>query len=261
MNNNYPSLNITFRIWIICAIIFAMGVNIADYILEGDLDILVILFSFIATLVGSLPAVICLLIALPIIRRSSLSWNKKVSIFLLISFLLTLPYGIIGGLIQLLPYNFLGYVNRPGFLSNVITISGVLFICEAISAFLILKRIASYFSNEDMSNLSYQTIINQLFFNTTISKTKKNMETFQQPIPENQHSNRILIKGLITGGLILLMLIPTVFINNLINERELRQKEVVREVSSKWSSAQTLSGPFLVVPYTDTVLNSDGKAV
>ncbi|MEO5942676.1 MAG: cell envelope integrity protein CreD [Ferruginibacter sp.] len=261
MNDNYTSLNITLRIWIICAIIFAMGVSIADYILEGDLDLLVILFSFIATLVGSMPAVIGLLIALPIIRRNSLSWNKKFSIFLLISFLLTLPYGILGGLVEILPSNFIGFQNHSGFLSNVITISGVLFICVVIATFSILKPIASYLSNNDMSNFSWQNVFNQLFFTTIISKTKKNMETFQQPIPENQHSNRILIKGLITGGLILLMLIPTVYINNLINERELRQKEVVREVSSKWSSAQTLAGPFLVVPYTDTVLNSDGKAV
>lgn len=86
------------------------------------------------------------------------------------------------------------------------------------------------------------------------------MET-SQPVASNQQPNRILIKGLITGALILLMLIPTLFINNLISERESRQKEVVKEVSSKWSSAQTLSGPFLVVPYTDTILNSDGKAV
>jgi inner membrane protein len=261
MNNNYQSLNITFRIWIICAIIFATGFCIADHILEGNLNLLIIVFSFVATLAGSLPAIICLLIALPIIRRSRSNWNKKFSVFLFISFLLTLPYGFAAGLIEILPSNLLGFQRHPGFLSNVIIISGVLFICVAIAAFSVLKRIATYFSNNDMSNFSSQNILNQLFFNTTISKTKNNMETFQQSPTENRHSNRILIKGLITGGLILLMLIPTVFINNLIDERELRQKEVVKEVSSKWSSAQTLSGPFLVVPYTDTVLNSGGKAI
>ena len=74
-------------------------------------------------------------------------------------------------------------------------------------------------------------------------------------------SNKLLIKGLITGGLILLMLIPTIFINNLITEREARQKEVVKEVSSKWASAQTLSGPYLVLPYTENAVNGEGKPV
>ena len=62
--------------------------------------------------------------------------------------------------------------------------------------------------------------------------------------PETQ-SGKTLIKGLITGALILLLLIPTVFIQNLVKERETRQKDVAREVSSKWASSQTLSGPFL----------------
>ncbi len=87
------------------------------------------------------------------------------------------------------------------------------------------------------------------------------METQPQFAPASQQSNKILIKGIITGALILIMLIPTVFIYNLVEEREARQKEVVAEVSSKWATAQTLSAPFLVVPYTDTFLNSDGKTV
>ncbi len=87
------------------------------------------------------------------------------------------------------------------------------------------------------------------------------MDTQQQPSPSFLQSNKILIKGVFTGALILLMLIPTAFIYNLVEEREARQKEVVKEVSSKWATAQTLSAPFLVVPYTDTSINSDGKMV
>jgi len=90
------------------------------------------------------------------------------------------------------------------------------------------------------------------------------METFdyeKQPKQQAPHSNRLLIKGLITGGLILIMLIPTIFINNLITERETRQKEVVKEVSSKWATAQTVSGPYLAVPYIDTIVNNEGKTI
>ncbi len=74
-------------------------------------------------------------------------------------------------------------------------------------------------------------------------------------------SNRLLFKGFITGGLILLMLIPTFFIQNLVTERQARQMEVVKEVSSKWAGEQTLSGPFLVVPYNETLTGSDGKQI
>lgn len=89
------------------------------------------------------------------------------------------------------------------------------------------------------------------------------METnnpIDQVQPQTQ-SNRLLVKGLITGGLILFMLIPTIFINNLIIERESRQKEVVKEVSSKWATAQTISGPYIIVPYTEDGINSEGKPV
>lgn len=87
------------------------------------------------------------------------------------------------------------------------------------------------------------------------------METVQQEQAPESQSNRILVKGLITAGLILLMLIPTLFIQNLITERETRQKEVVKEVSSKWATEQTIAGPYLVVPYTDSTINNEGSTI
>ena len=61
--------------------------------------------------------------------------------------------------------------------------------------------------------------------------------------------SKLLIKGLIIGGLVLLLLIPAIFVQNLIREREQRQKEAVVEVSSKWAGKQIISGPVLVLPY------------
>ncbi|HSF44681.1 MAG TPA: cell envelope integrity protein CreD [Chitinophagaceae bacterium] len=74
-------------------------------------------------------------------------------------------------------------------------------------------------------------------------------------------SSKTLIKGIITGILILVMMIPTIFIMNLVSEREERQKQVAAEVSSKWASSQTLSGPFLYIPYTYTANDAEGKPV
>lgn len=61
--------------------------------------------------------------------------------------------------------------------------------------------------------------------------------------------SKILVKGLIIFFLVLLLLIPTFYVQNLIEEREARQKEAIAEVSSKWAGRQTISGPFVVLPF------------
>lgn len=81
----------------------------------------------------------------------------------------------------------------------------------------------------------------------------------QTPAPSFWDRNRILIKGFIIGFLILLMLIPAIFISNLVYERQSRQTEVINEVSSKWADEQTVTGPVLVVPYRQFTTSADGK--
>ncbi|MDT8346847.1 MAG: cell envelope integrity protein CreD [Flavobacteriaceae bacterium] len=49
--------------------------------------------------------------------------------------------------------------------------------------------------------------------------------------------------------IVLLLFIPTAMIYDLIDEREQTQREAIREVSSKWSEAQTIKGPFVSIPY------------
>jgi len=73
--------------------------------------------------------------------------------------------------------------------------------------------------------------------------------------------NRLLIKGFLIGFLILLMLIPAALIGNLVRERQLRQEQVVEEVSSKWADAQTVTGPVLIIPYHYTYKGADDKII
>lgn len=47
----------------------------------------------------------------------------------------------------------------------------------------------------------------------------------------------------------LLLLIPTSMIEGLIFERESTQRNAIDEVSSKWGKEQTVSGPFISIPY------------
>ena len=90
------------------------------------------------------------------------------------------------------------------------------------------------------------------------------METFEQPTQptvNSKHSNKVLIKAAITSGLILVLLIPTWFVSNLVTERSNRQNEVVNEVTGKWAGPQTITGPYLSIPYSITEKDLKGNPV
>lgn len=55
-------------------------------------------------------------------------------------------------------------------------------------------------------------------------------------------------KLIMVSILTLLLLIPSIFIMNLIRERENRSNEVKHEISSKWGGRQIVAGPFISVP-------------
>lgn len=61
--------------------------------------------------------------------------------------------------------------------------------------------------------------------------------------------NNVYFKVGIIVVIALILLIPTSMIENLIGERERTQNEAIREVSSKWGEEQTISGPFISIPY------------
>lgn len=71
------------------------------------------------------------------------------------------------------------------------------------------------------------------------------IERFNQWLAES-----IMIKLLSIGFLILILMLPASWISDLIVERQSRADSVMREVSDKWSGAQTISGPVLVIPFT-----------
>lgn len=60
----------------------------------------------------------------------------------------------------------------------------------------------------------------------------------------------VIIKLMSIGFLVLILLIPSSQIESLIRERQSRADEVINEISDKWSDAQTVTGPVLVVPFT-----------
>ena len=71
--------------------------------------------------------------------------------------------------------------------------------------------------------------------------------------------SKLLIKSFVIGFLVLVLLIPLFYVQNLIEEREARQKEAFKEVSSKWAGEQTIAGPVIVLPYLDVSLDTANK--
>ena len=81
------------------------------------------------------------------------------------------------------------------------------------------------------------------------------MEPSENPKP-NGFFQSTTAKLMLIGLLTLVLLIPLAFVNSLIQERSVRQKEVVSETSSKWGESIYFYGPILKIPYktyTETV--------
>ena len=269
MNKKLTSTGIACRIWLLTSALPSAA--FALYILLTASASYVIFSGavFLGSVAGSFPVFIVLIIVLPAIRNTATNWQAKFFKLLLLQLLLTFMYGLLPALVNISASVFF-YHDRQ-FVFSLISVWAVLFASSAVSSALLLKTIAAYFSSYQTTGSSFSSIFNSLFQYT--SKNNTIMETFderQQPQFQTQQtlraepqsqSSKFLVKGIITGVLILLMLIPTIFINSIITEREQRQKEVVKDVSGKWATAQTISGPYLVVPYNDTSVTGDGKTI
>ena len=57
----------------------------------------------------------------------------------------------------------------------------------------------------------------------------------------------------VVAGIALLLLIPMLMVESLVGERSSLYREVVADISRTWGGLQQLSGPYLLVPYTERV--------
>ena len=63
----------------------------------------------------------------------------------------------------------------------------------------------------------------------------------------------VLLKVMIIGFISLILLIPTAMIRSLVKERQETKEEAINEIGQKWGNEQTLTGPFLTIPFTKMV--------
>jgi len=90
------------------------------------------------------------------------------------------------------------------------------------------------------------------------------METIVQPQNLLDRFNKwiqesIMIKLFSIGFLIIILLIPASWIEEMIVERQQRAGQVIQEVADKWSGNQSVSGPILVIPYRKQEIIDRGK--
>lgn len=86
------------------------------------------------------------------------------------------------------------------------------------------------------------------------TSTTSILERFNNWIQES-----VMIKLFSIGFLVLILLIPSSWIQDLIYERQTRANLVMNEVADKWSGSQTLSGPILVMPFKRHEIIDRGK--
>ncbi|MGE5107438.1 MAG: inner membrane CreD family protein, partial [Sphingobacteriales bacterium] len=248
-----------FQIWLLTSVFLTVFLSLYMFYVQDYVEGLLVFAFFIASFICSAPAFIILMIVVPIINKSPVTYNNKIGRLLVLQLFISIMYGIIAGPIFTFFLPSYKYTHTNVFVA-IIGASLILFCCSLLAVLIKPVKVARYFSPAH-TLFSYSSVLLQ-FFNLNNQKTTI-METpaIETAASSSSPSNRILIKGVITGTLILLLLIPAYYITNLVTERQERQKEVVKEVSSKWATEQTLSGPYLVLPYINSYTNDTGKLI
>jgi inner membrane protein len=77
-----------------------------------------------------------------------------------------------------------------------------------------------------------------------------NLPELQSSLKAKMNSRSMGLKLIVVCGLALLMVIPALFVYNLVEERTQRAKEVTDEISKLVGGEQTFLGPTLAIPYT-----------
>ncbi|HSN59331.1 MAG TPA: hypothetical protein VLR49_00235, partial [Ferruginibacter sp.] len=103
MNKKYTAASVSIRIWLFTAMAFAFVC--LCYMMLMDLlrfNFFIPIVAFFAALLGSVPVLIGMLIVVPFINSSNVSWRTKLSRLIFLLFILCIPYGIAGAVLNIL---------------------------------------------------------------------------------------------------------------------------------------------------------------
>jgi inner membrane protein len=229
-----PTTTIAARIWFLSTVILDAGIFIYCVVADPS-GWFIFLPAYPFILFASLPVFVVLIIILPAIKYSACSFNNKIHLTIILCTICALIYGLVFGLLSGFPF----------FLLATSILFCISLIVLLFSKFQLLKYFEYRKSLSLTNKQTYMETSNYAESNSSDNKTSR--------------SNKILIKGAITAGLIGIMMIPTVFISDLVKERQERNESVVKEVDSRWATAQTLTGPYIYLPYKKLVMDATNK--
>lgn len=241
------------KIWFFTGLMFAF-LLVAVILLAGETGEPMFLILVVpGSLIGSLPALGVLAVGAVLVPRFISDFHKRWQLFLLMLGGILIMYGL--GAFTLFYLG--GELNTqwPLFLGIVAALA----ISVTLACYLARTPILEWLLEDSTQTASYSVAQpnNKSNFQTIPQSTMEQQRTVPPADTSFGNSSPILFKGIITGVMILLMMVPTLFISSLVQERKARQKAIVQEVSQRWAGAQKLTGLFLILPYE--TLDNDEK--
>lgn len=76
---------------------------------------------------------------------------------------------------------------------------------------------------------------------------------------ESKLKDMTILRMIIVAGLALFLLIPTYFVESVIEERQQRRSSAINEVSQSWGGNQTVIGPIVTIPYKEFSKDEKGN--
>lgn len=232
------TIALTIRIWFLTGLAFGAGWLLYS-ITDPHLPFWTFFLAIPVALIGSLPLTVIIFIALAFIKNRKESIQQKKIFFFSACVFCCAVYGTLSAII-------IGDTQYGNFLITGLMITVALSACSLCAILFSSKQLSSFFTLNHQSSKQFKLMETNIFENDA-------------PQTSTSGSNKIVIKAAITGVLILAMLIPTIFITNLVKERKARQAEVVTEVSNRWAQAQVLTGPYIFLPYKIITIDNDKK--
>ncbi len=232
----------SLQLWL--GTLFALTAGIFVVVMYAQLSrgLLICLGIGLGAAVCSSPVLLVYALILPAINRHYQSVHTKTAALFALNALITMAYSVV-----------LALVVQPE-QDDFIAVAGacflVLFGAASVSVGLCRTSLYSRYFGYRMHEYGSHLLKNQ---NNQYMEPQSVNETTSNQI------NKPVTKGLITAALILLMLIPTWFISSLVEERQARQAGVVKDVAAKWATAQTVTGPYLYIPYYRKEKDAGGK--
>ena len=86
------------------------------------------------------------------------------------------------------------------------------------------------------------------------------LPTLQSGLPARIRSRSMGMKLIVVCGLALLMMIPALFVRELVQDRTNRAADVIRDISQQVGGQQTFLGPTLAIPYSIAPKNPSDPA-